>query len=92
VAREFHDIQSSPRRDVVARLRVGGPKAGVPAPVIARLNKELNVALALADVNRRLANEGDDALRGTPADCAADIDKDEKKWSAPVHRLDVKVK
>ena len=60
--------------------------------MIARLNKELNAALAMDDVKKRLANEGADALPGTPADFAADIDKEEKKWSALVRRLDLKVK
>lgn len=38
----------------------------------------------------RLANDGADARPGTPADFVADIDKEEKKWSAPVRRLDLK--
>jgi len=83
--------QGVPDFDVALRYGLVAP-AGTPAPVIARLNKELNAALALPDVQKRLANEGADALPGSPADFAADIDKEEKKWSALVRRLDLKVK
>ena len=83
--------QGVPDFDVALRYGLVAP-AGTPAAAIARLNKELNAALAMDDVKKRLANEGADALPGTPADFAADIDKEEKKWSALVRRLDLKVK
>jgi len=65
--------------------------AGTPRPIIERLNKELNIALASDDVKKRLATEGADALPGTPEAYAADIDREETKWSALVHNLNLKV-
>jgi tripartite-type tricarboxylate transporter receptor subunit TctC len=59
--------------------------------VIARLNKELNAALASEDVKNRLATEGAEAVPGTPEAYAADIDADEKKWSGLVKKLGLRV-
>ena len=56
--------------------------AGTPAPVIARLNKELRAALASDDVRKRLLQDGTEPTPGTPEDYAAFIDRDETKWSA----------
>jgi tripartite-type tricarboxylate transporter receptor subunit TctC len=65
--------------------------AGTPKPIIDRLNKELNAALADPDVQKRLANEGADALPGTPQAYAEDIDKEETKWGALVRKLGLKL-
>jgi tripartite-type tricarboxylate transporter receptor subunit TctC len=58
--------------------------AGTPQPIIERLNKELNAALASAEVRKQLAAEGAEPLPGTPQDYAADIDREETKWSKVV--------
>ena len=76
--------------DVALRYGLVAP-AGTPPAIIARLNKELNAALASDDVKQRLANEGAEALPGTPEAYAADIDKEETKWSALVRKLNLKV-
>jgi len=65
--------------------------AGTPPAVVARLNKELNAALAMEDVKNRLATEGAESLPGTPEAYAADIDKEEKKWGGLVKKLGLKV-
>ena len=65
--------------------------AGTPQPVLEKLNKALNEALASDEVKKRLTTEGAEALPGTPAAYAEDLDKEEKKWSAVVHRLGLKV-
>jgi tripartite-type tricarboxylate transporter receptor subunit TctC len=71
-----------------AALRYGlAAPAGTPPAVIARLNKELNAALASEDVKNRLATEGAEAVPGTPEAYAADIDADEKKWGGLVKKL-----
>jgi tripartite-type tricarboxylate transporter receptor subunit TctC len=68
-----------------AALRYGlVAPAGTSAPIIARLNKELNAALATARVREQLAAEGAEPLPGTPEDYAADIDREETKWSKVV--------
>ena len=65
--------------------------AGTPKAIVDRLNKELNAALADPDVQKRLANEGADALPGTPQAYADDIDKEETKWGALVRKLGLKL-
>jgi tripartite-type tricarboxylate transporter receptor subunit TctC len=79
-----------PAFDVALRYGLAAP-TGTPPPVIARLNKELNAALASEDVKTRLATEGAEALPGSPEDYAADIERDEKKWGGLVRKLGLKV-
>jgi tripartite-type tricarboxylate transporter receptor subunit TctC len=79
-----------PGFEVALRYGLAAP-AGTPKPIIDRLNKELNAALADPEVQKRLANEGADALPGTPEAYAADIDREEKKWGALVRKLGLKL-
>src|SRR5665647_2427043 len=79
-----------PGFDVALRYGLVAP-AGTPRPIIERLNKALNAALASGEVQKRLANEGADALPGTPEDYATDIDHEEKKWGDLVRKLGLKV-
>jgi tripartite-type tricarboxylate transporter receptor subunit TctC len=79
-----------PGFDVALRYGLMAP-AGTPSAVIARLNRELNAALATGDVKQRLATEGAEALPGTPEAYAADVDADEKRWSGLVKKLGIKV-
>jgi len=79
-----------PGFDVALRYGLAAP-AGTPKPIIDRLNKELNAALADPDVQKRLANEGAEALPGTAADYAKDLDKEEIKWSALVRKIGLKL-
>jgi tripartite-type tricarboxylate transporter receptor subunit TctC len=59
---------------------------GTPRPIIDKLNGALRVALAAADVQARIDSEGAEALPSTPAQYAADIDREETKWSEIVRR------
>jgi tripartite-type tricarboxylate transporter receptor subunit TctC len=79
-----------PGFEVALRYGLAAP-AGTPPAVIARLNKELNAALAAEDVKARLATEGAEALPGTPEAYAADIAGEEKKWGGLVKKLGLKV-
>ncbi|MGB6756394.1 MAG: tripartite tricarboxylate transporter substrate binding protein [Xanthobacteraceae bacterium] len=58
--------------------------AGTPKPIVDRLNKELRAALADADVQKRIINEGGEPAPTTPAEHAAVIDREETKWSAVI--------
>ena len=60
--------------------------AGTPRPVVEKLNVALNAALASDDVKRRLAVEGAEALPISPDEYAADIAKEESKWSAIIRK------
>ena len=64
--------------------------AGTPRPVIEKLNAALNAALANDDVKRRLSVEGAEALPVSPDAYAADIAKEEAKWSEIIRKAGVK--
>ena len=75
-----------------ASLRYGlVAPAGTPRPIIERLNKELNAVLATEGVRKQLAAEGAEPLPGTPEDYAADIDREETKWSKIVKASGAKI-
>ena len=58
--------------------------------IVEQLNAALRAALASDDVRERIADEGGDALSGTPEQQAADIDAEETKWGAVVRKLGLK--
>ncbi|HEY4403422.1 MAG TPA: tripartite tricarboxylate transporter substrate binding protein [Xanthobacteraceae bacterium] len=65
--------------------------AGTPKDIIARLNKELLTLVASPDVRERIAAEGGDPLPSSPEQYAADIDREEAKWSVLIKKLNLKV-
>jgi tripartite-type tricarboxylate transporter receptor subunit TctC len=58
--------------------------AGTPQPIVERLNKALDAALADDAVRKRIINEGGEPEPGTPAQQAAVIDHEETKWAAVI--------
>jgi tripartite-type tricarboxylate transporter receptor subunit TctC len=58
--------------------------AGTPQPIVQKLNKALNEALADDAVRTRIINEGAEPEPGTPAAQATVIDNEETKWSAVI--------
>jgi tripartite-type tricarboxylate transporter receptor subunit TctC len=79
-----------PGFDAALRYGLMAP-AGTPPAVLARLNKELNAALAAQEVKDRLATEGAEPMPGTPEAYAADVVTDEKRWGGLVKKLGLKV-
>ncbi len=65
--------------------------AGTPQPIIDRLNGELRKLVASPDVQARIRTEGGDRLTSSPAEYAADIDREATKWGALIRKLDLKV-
>jgi tripartite-type tricarboxylate transporter receptor subunit TctC len=65
--------------------------AGTPQTIVDRLSVELRKLVDTEEVKKRIHGEGGDPLTSTPAEYAADIDKEEKKWSGLVHKLNLKV-
>ena len=65
--------------------------AGTPRPIIDRLNRELQAALAGEDVRERLRREGAEPVMSTPDEYAAEIDREETKWGALVRSLNLKM-
>jgi tripartite-type tricarboxylate transporter receptor subunit TctC len=78
-----------PGFEVVQRSALLAP-AGTPRTIIERLNKELNAVLATDEVRRRLAVEGGEPVPGAPEDYAADIDREEMRWSKLVATIGLK--
>ena len=65
--------------------------AGTPQEIVDRLGVELRKLVDLPEVQKQIHNEGGDPLTSTPAEYAADIDKEEKKWGGLVKKLGLKV-
>ncbi len=65
--------------------------AGVPRPIVDRLNKELRTALAADDFKKRLITYGDDPAPSTPEEYAQNIRREEGKWAALVKKLGLKL-
>jgi len=64
---------------------------GTPQPIVDKLNAELNKALALPDVKKRLGELGATPAGGTPADMRGFIDAELKRWNAVVKASGAKV-
>jgi tripartite-type tricarboxylate transporter receptor subunit TctC len=65
--------------------------AGTPKPIVARLNAELRKVVESDDVKQRIHADGGDMLLSTPEEYSADIDQEEKKWSALIRKLGLRV-
>jgi tripartite-type tricarboxylate transporter receptor subunit TctC len=60
--------------------------AGIDRAIADRLNSELRAALNNDDVRARFAEEGGEALPGTPDQQANDMEQEETKWGALVRQ------
>jgi tripartite-type tricarboxylate transporter receptor subunit TctC len=58
--------------------------AGTPRPIIDKLNKALRTALATDEVRKRLSTDGAEPAPSSPEEYAAQIDREETKWSKVV--------
>jgi tripartite-type tricarboxylate transporter receptor subunit TctC len=63
--------------------------ASTPAPIVERLSRELRAAVMSEEVRERLLSEGAQPLASTAAEYAAEIDSEERKWSALVKSLNL---
>jgi tripartite-type tricarboxylate transporter receptor subunit TctC len=75
--------------DIPLRYGLAAP-AGTPRPIIARLNRALNAALASEEVRRRLAIEGAEPQPTTPEQHAAIIDREVTMWTELVKAAGIK--
>jgi tripartite-type tricarboxylate transporter receptor subunit TctC len=70
-----------------AALRYGiVAPAGTPRPIVDKLNAALRQALADPDTIARIASDGTETVPSSPEEYAADIDREERKWSEVVKR------
>ena len=81
--------QGLPGFEAVLHYGIVAP-AGTPRPIIDKLNAALREALGDAGVSSRFAAEGAEPLATTPEEYAADIDREETKWSALVKKSGAK--
>ena len=65
--------------------------AGTSKEIIARLNMELRTLVASPDVRERIAADGGDPLPSSPEQYAADIDREEAKWSVLIKKLNLRI-
>jgi tripartite-type tricarboxylate transporter receptor subunit TctC len=65
--------------------------AGTPRPVVDKLAAAMKAALAESDVRDRIAQDGAEVMGMTPEEYAADIDREETKWSKVVKISGAKV-
>ena len=84
------DESGLPGFDAVLHYGLLAP-AGTPKEIVDRLGMELRKLVDLPEVQKQIHNEGGDPLTSTPAEYAADIDKEEKKWGGLVKKLGLKV-
>ena len=68
---------------------VSGP-AGMPAPIVARLNSELNKVLRTDDIKKRFAVDGAEPSGGTANDLASYIRNDYEKWGRVIKSIGIK--
>jgi tripartite-type tricarboxylate transporter receptor subunit TctC len=78
-----------PGFEAVLHYGIIGP-AGIPRPIVDKLNAALREALASAEVSNRLALEAAEPQPTTPEEYAADIDREETLWSAIVKKSGAK--
>jgi tripartite-type tricarboxylate transporter receptor subunit TctC len=81
--------QGLPGFEAVLHYGIVAP-AGTPRPIVDKLNAALRAALNSEEVHRRIATEGAEPLPTTPDEYAADIDREETKWSALVKKAGAK--
>jgi tripartite-type tricarboxylate transporter receptor subunit TctC len=79
-----------PGYEASAWYGVGAPR-NTPAEIVAKLNKEINAALADANMKARLADLGGVALTGSPADFGTLIADETEKWAKVVKFAGVRV-
>src|SRR3569833_1042275 len=79
-----------PGFESVLHYGVLGP-AGMPQPIVAKLNAAINVIAKSDEIRKRIINEGGDPLTSTPEEYAADIDQEERNWAALIKKLNLKV-
>jgi tripartite-type tricarboxylate transporter receptor subunit TctC len=58
--------------------------AGTPRAIVEKLSTALRTAVMSEELKSRLADDGAEPLASTPEEYAADIDREETKWSAIV--------
>jgi tripartite-type tricarboxylate transporter receptor subunit TctC len=75
-----------PGLDIVQYYGLVAP-AGTPRPIIDRLNADLRKVISANDVQQRIIADGGGPIATTPQEYAANIHREEGKWSALIKKL-----
>ena len=78
-----------PGYEVSGWYGVIGP-AGVPKPLVARINQEINNILKVPEMRDHLSKEGAEPRTGTPEEYAATMASDLQKWAKVVKAAGIK--
>jgi tripartite-type tricarboxylate transporter receptor subunit TctC len=65
--------------------------AGTPKAIVDKINQAMRVAIANEEVRKRISTDGAEAVASTVAEYAAIVDRDERRWSALIKKLNLKV-
>jgi tripartite-type tricarboxylate transporter receptor subunit TctC len=65
--------------------------AGLPRPIVDRLNKELRAILMDDEFRQKLINAGNDPAPSTPEEYASNIKREEEKWVDLIKKLEIKI-
>jgi tripartite-type tricarboxylate transporter receptor subunit TctC len=79
-----------PNTEVFAFQGILGP-AGMPAPVVNRLNTELNKAFSVPAVQKRFSDFGMEAMPGTPQQFAALSRAESRRWGPIIKSAGIKL-
>lgn len=79
-----------PNTEVFAFQGILGP-AGLPAPVVSKLNTELNRAFGVPAVQKRFSDFGMEAMPGTPQQFAALSRAESKRWGPIIKSAGIKL-
>ncbi len=79
-----------PNTEVFAFQGILGP-AGLPAPVVSKLNAELNRAFSVPAVQKRFNDFGMEAMPGTPQQFAALSRAESKRWGPIIKSAGIKL-
>jgi tripartite-type tricarboxylate transporter receptor subunit TctC len=65
--------------------------AGVPKPIIAKINAEINKAFAVPSVRQQFAALGSELVGGSPEQFSAFIKTESQKWASVIKRSGAKI-
>jgi tripartite-type tricarboxylate transporter receptor subunit TctC len=82
--------ETVPGYTVIGWLGVGTPK-NTPAPIVQRLNKEINAVLDEPAIKARMADLGSDPFASSPAEFTKFIADDADKWAKVVKTAGLKI-
>jgi tripartite-type tricarboxylate transporter receptor subunit TctC len=77
-----------PGLDIVQYYGLAAP-GGTPRPIVDRLNKELRKIVTSDDIKKRIVADGGGPVASTPEEYAANIAREEGKWSALIKKLGI---